>query len=429
MPSGDFPGAPARPARTVARTPRTARSDAAGPPGRSEPRWAVLWRELARARARLAEHERRAGSLETLFRTSIEPRERLLTLGAARVTSALVDHYETTSLGRAERSVLGLWVNENLESLVGHPYAPGEPVAALVERWRTLLEGAGNAPPDPADPASATYRTMPVRLDPAARERGERDAISRYLAALFGSGSNVRAATARDADERGRGPASGPGSGRASGVADEACRRAAAGSGADGSSRADDDPGSGAPGGRARRLDGLDVAAPDGARELLERLFRRLARALHPDREPDPGRRELKHVLMSTALAARRAKDLDTLLSLHAEHVGDLPDALDGADAETLVRALERQLAGMRRALERARGGDPRSDLLARYDGADDAARARRVALHAERLDAETVRLERLAEALADADGLADALDDRREIERDRLSVDELTGC
>ena len=422
----------AAPVRTSARA-GDARRDA--PVG--EPRWTALWRELARARGRLAEHERRAGAVETLFRTSIEPRERLLTLGVARVTDRLVDHYERTPLERADRSVLGLWVNENLESLAGHPYAPVLPVDALVTRWRALLDAAGDAPPDPSDPASAGYRTMPVKLDGAAREAVERDAISRYLGTLFERGANVRA---RDEEVGDRvGPAgSGAGSGAGRGPEGDAGSAGARDASARGRARDEESPppgadGSRSPGGRApgaaAALDGLDTAAPDGARELLERLFRRLARALHPDREPDEERRAIKHVLMSTALAARRAKDLDTLLSLHAEHVGGLPDALDGADADALVGALERQLEGMRRALERARGGDPRAELLARYDGADDAARARRVARHAERLDAETARLERLVAGLAGADGLEDALDDRRELERDRLAVDELTGC
>ena len=410
-----------------ARTAEPRRTAAAG-----EPRWSTLWRELARARERLAEHERRAGAVETLFRTGIEPRERLLTLGVVRVTGALVEHYEVTALERADRSVLGLWINENLESLAGHPYAPTLPVEALVTRWRALLDAAGDAPPDPADPASAGYRTMPVKLDGAARETAERDAISRYLGALFERGANVRAHERRSAAFRSdfaanasRGDARGAGA-APSGADPEAADAPSSGAGP--GCRPGPGAGPRSPGGDAPARDGLGAA--DGARELLERLFRRLARALHPDREPDAERRELKHVLMSTALAARRAGDLDTLLSLHAEHVGDLPEALDGTDADALVGALERQLEGMRRALDRARGGDPfRAELLARYDGADDAARARRVARHAERLDAETVRLERLVASLRDADGLADALDDRREIERDRLAVDELTGC
>ena len=416
MPSPDPSGAPVRTART---------RRAAGP---AEPRWAALWREIERARERLAEHERRADGVETLFRTRIEPRERLLTLGALRVTEALVDRYEGEGLERADRSLLGLWVNENLESLADHPYAPAEPVAALAARWRALLGAAGEAPPDPSDPTSATYRTMPVARGADEAERLERDAISRYLGALFERGAGARLTPGPGPHDRdGR---DGPGS--ADGERDDA-------------SNADRDGGSGAaggpPSGGGPAPDGDAPGAPppgaavpgahdpDGARAVIETLFRRLARALHPDREPDGARREIKHVLMSTALAARRARDVDTLLALHVEHVGALPDAHDGAGADALARALERRLAALRRALDRARHGDPfRAGLLSRYDGADAAARARRVAAHAERLDAETERLARLADRLATAAGLEDALDDRREIERDRLAIDELTG-
>ena len=450
------PAPPARPARAPARTPaRARRRDGVGAAGGSaaEPRWAGLWRRLAQARAELADHERRAGAIDALFRTTIEPRERLLTLGVARVTEALVDHYDGSPLERGERSVLGLWINENLGSLSGHPYAPADSVAALIERWRAVLDAAAqdaSGQPDPFDPASPHYRTMPIRRDGAERVAFERDAISRYLSPRF-----ERALRARDdGDERaGRpGPESGftDGEDASSDAADEA-RGESANERPEGASRGrahgkargqtreradaaaseppvDGTRGDGAGGATGSAPGKLADAPEDDARALVERLFRRLARALHPDREQDSERRDVKHVLMSTALAARRARDLDTLLSLHAEHVGGELDAGE-PDAELLARALERQLAGMRRALHRARVGDPfRADLLARYEGADDAARRRRVVAHATRLDDEIRRLERLVAALGTADGLGEALDDRREIERDRLTVDELTG-
>ena len=425
--------------RAASRAPATVRRRGAAD---AEPRWAALWRELTRTRERLAERGRRASAVEGLFRTSIEPRERLLTLGAARVTEALIEHYERSALERAERSLLGLWVNENLESLADHPYAPAGPVARLVERWRASLCGDGDAAAQAPDAAAQEYRTVPARLSPQARERAERDAISRYLGALFergvagggggdfGGGPGGRGSERRAPDPANPGPEAGPSAGGRSASGGPGADAPdggdpAAGAGPDaraGPGAAGAPPGNGARSAAGSRTDRDPAAGP------IEPLFRRLARALHPDREPDPAAREIKHVLMSTALAARRARDLDTLLALHVEHVGALPDTLDGAGAEALADALERQLASVRRALERASREGPAQELLTRYDGADDAERARRVAAHAERLDAETARLDRLADALASPEGLTDALDDRREIERDRLSIDELTG-
>ena len=51
----------------------------------------------------------------------------------------------------------------------------------------------------------------------------------------------------------------------------------------------------------------------------LRQLFRQLASALHPDREPDPARRQRKTALMSEANAAYGRKDLMALMNLQVQ--------------------------------------------------------------------------------------------------------------
>jgi hypothetical protein len=94
----------------------------------------------------------------------------------------------------------------------------------------------------------------------------------------------------------------------------------------------------------------------DDADASLRRLFRQLASALHPDREPDPDARQRKTALMSEANAAHARKDYLALLDLQRRA------ALDGADAQApmpddkrqaLTLLLKAQVADLER--ERAR--------------------------------------------------------------------------
>ncbi len=63
-----------------------------------------------------------------------------------------------------------------------------------------------------------------------------------------------------------------------------------------------------------------DVAEPQA---IFKTLFHRVARALHPDKEADPERREFKQALMAQLLEARRQRDLMLVFQLYKEHVDD----------------------------------------------------------------------------------------------------------
>lgn len=72
---------------------------------------------------------------------------------------------------------------------------------------------------------------------------------------------------------------------------------------------------------RARQLarDEARQAVRDAMSQSVRSVFRKLASALHPDREPDPALRERKTALMQQANAAYEANDLLMLLSLQLE--------------------------------------------------------------------------------------------------------------
>ena len=65
------------------------------------------------------------------------------------------------------------------------------------------------------------------------------------------------------------------------------------------------------------------VRQQEDARAMLRQVYRQLASALHPDREPDPAERQRKTALMSQANAAYGQQDLVTLLHIQ-QRIGQL---------------------------------------------------------------------------------------------------------
>ena len=75
----------------------------------------------------------------------------------------------------------------------------------------------------------------------------------------------------------------------------------------------------------------------------IRNLFRRTARALHPDKEQDPEQRSHKQKLMTQLLDARDQQDIMTMMMLYNEHVEDGELSLDPEEIETLCDLLEKQ--------------------------------------------------------------------------------------
>jgi predicted DNA-binding protein YlxM (UPF0122 family) len=89
-------------------------------------------------------------------------------------------------------------------------------------------------------------------------------------------------------------------------------------------------------------------------KKSLATIYKELAKALHPDLEPDPGRRERKVVLMQELTVAYRNNDLHTLLRLELEWIQHEEGNVERLTEEKLaacnqalkdqVRELEREL-------------------------------------------------------------------------------------
>ncbi|MFT3801623.1 MAG: J domain-containing protein [Burkholderiaceae bacterium] len=85
-------------------------------------------------------------------------------------------------------------------------------------------------------------------------------------------------------------------------------------------------------------------ASAEGATRSVRDAYRKLASALHPDREPDPVERERKTGLMQRVNRAYEAKDLLRLLSLQIE--------VEQIDATTLAGVAEERLMHYNRVLK-----------------------------------------------------------------------------
>lgn len=75
----------------------------------------------------------------------------------------------------------------------------------------------------------------------------------------------------------------------------------------------------------------------------IRNLFRRTARALHPDKEQDPDKRLAKQKLMTTLLDARDQQDIMTMMMLYNEHADDNVLSLEPDEIQSLCDLLEKQ--------------------------------------------------------------------------------------
>jgi hypothetical protein len=92
--------------------------------------------------------------------------------------------------------------------------------------------------------------------------------------------------------------------------------------------------------------------AQQDADTMLRSLYRQLASALHPDREPDETERRRKNALMGEANAAYERKDLVTLLNLQLQAELVDPDHLERVSDDklkSLTLLLKRQVADLER--------------------------------------------------------------------------------
>ncbi len=367
-----------------------------------------LWAAIRTTQEELAQWQRQIDQVESLFNKHIVPRERQLTLVVTTVTKQLIQCFSNPELDIPDKSLLGLWIADNLNSLNDHPFAEASSIDPLQQQWRKLLSHDGPVENQLARLARQhNYETDSLQTPTHANAGGQ-----------GGSAPNTKG-DAHTNDDQLHDASSAPDAEHDEPIKSRQSEQADAQAG-DYTNQSKCEP------------DDEQVADTISSLEdklSVDRLFRQLAKVLHPDREHDEQAKAAKHVLMSECIAARKNNDITALLNLYCEHVGELPDDLNNNSHAELISALETQLKTLQAILRQKRFGDPlQSMIVERYSSSTAADCERRINTHAQSLDDEIAAAQRLAKQLTDNDGLLDALDTRRALEQDRMSINELTG-
>lgn len=80
----------------------------------------------------------------------------------------------------------------------------------------------------------------------------------------------------------------------------------------------------------------------------INKMFRQIASAIHPDRENDPHRKLRRNAQMAELVRARDDKDIPAIFNLYEECVGASPFEVIGDDLEKVITLLKRQAARLR---------------------------------------------------------------------------------
>ena len=96
----------------------------------------------------------------------------------------------------------------------------------------------------------------------------------------------------------------------------------------------------------------------------INRLFRKIAAILHPDKETNEALREEKNTLMSELIQARNTNDIPRIFDFYAKYVGHSPLQELGEDLESASELLERQHRDLLRTKENILHDDPLAGIL-----------------------------------------------------------------
>jgi len=391
----------ARSRRTSLSAPKSTRT---GNKGRSDghSNYLALWKAIEHTRAELDLVQKNTAFIDRLFNQHIMPAEQQLTATVQDITDALLPYFNGPALDTGNKSLLGLWITENLTALQDHPFANTERTQALNRRWLTLLDNPGITEHElsrlakPNTSAKPTARAADQSEAAWQTDRNSEESFHQSAQRDENTDQKNTQAPPHNAQQNGHNQS------HQSSSSENAQER-----------------GSQASTSFAHQNNTL----------CIDKLFRQLAKVLHPDREQEESAKAHKHELMSQCLQARHDKDIDTLLRLYCEYVGEIPEDLGNESQEELISQLRQQLKVLQSELRQLKFGDPLQQLIIeRYSANHPAESENRIKKHAQSLQHETRHQQHLLANVATMDGLQQALLQRRMIEQDKMAINELTG-
>ncbi len=377
---------------------------------RSRARYLRLWEAIRKTRNEFKDWQSGVDRIMTNFNVQIRPRETKLTHEVQLLSEALIEHAEHTLLDKSQAAILHLWIVDNLESLAHHPFADQNTTNDLRQRWLQFVHSDKGQTGKDALGIESQTDTLKFDLDD---ELDDDDIIFNFCSS-YESPSHQRYGDRKQSNVQ------------QAGDDFEHSERSEPHDQTSGDHQDNNDDASS----NASEHAGSTAETVFGDVLSVDQLFRPLARALHPDREQNEQRKAEKHALMSECLTARENNDIDSLLSLYIEHIGDLPKGILADSHEQLIRLLERQLKREQWKFRQARfsNGFERM-LLDRYQREEPAAEQTAFEQHAASLDAEIKRLSAQFKLIKSDSGLHSALQDRKLVEQDRVAISRLTGA
>ena len=382
----------------------------------SQPRYVLLWEKIQSLRTRLEKQEATNKSILRQFSKNIRPLEESITTELIKLTKYLISGFHNEE-STANRSLIGFWVIENFAKLAAFPFANSHEIETLYDEWRLPLQG-----PDDIIEAQLSL-LMAGRNDLP----GQSNSRSNYPDADMFATSNSTKSSGSKNGTAGQNPDPANHSNTTQTKINEQTEGTTTRS-----SRANKAEKSPKKTPKVKNTDEGDSLRSNSKNfeELfnIDKLFRRIARSVHPDREQDETKKAEKHAIMSDCLQARENEDIAQLLTLYANHVGELPDSWSDESTGELVIALEAQLRELENRSVALQTQDPVLQIiLDRYLGYDTHDIDRRIQKHKDKLTDEINRLKDQRASLNTEEGWSKAMQERRDIELDKLVLNELT--
>ena len=126
----------------------------------------------------------------------------------------------------------------------------------------------------------------------------------------------------------------------------------------------------------------------------LNKMYKRLAAKLHPDKESDATKKAIKHDLMQQLATARENKDVFTLLTLYHEHIDDDSFNFDAETLAAIEALLSKKVSELNAELRELKSADtPEAIVWEHFHGRSNKISTENIAIHTERLEDEVMSI------------------------------------
>ncbi|MEH6595618.1 MAG: hypothetical protein V7736_08720 [Colwellia polaris] len=126
----------------------------------------------------------------------------------------------------------------------------------------------------------------------------------------------------------------------------------------------------------------------------LNKMYKRLAAKLHPDKESDATKKAIKHDLMQQLASARENKDVFTLLTLYHEHIDDDSFNFDAETLAAIEALLSKKVGELNAELKELKSADtPEAIVWEHFHGRSNKITTENIATHTERLEDEIMSI------------------------------------